>query len=287
MNEILVGVDESEQSTAAVAWAAAEAGRAGARLRLVNVAGPWLLADSGDPRVREARSWLLQGGRDALERCAAHARSVAHDLEVRVGQLPGQPAGVLVEEGRGALMVVVGSHGAGRLTGVFLGSVASQIASHTAVPAVVVREQGSFSYGEVLVGVDGSPTSDRAIDVACAIAARRGARLRALLVFDEPLPVGGGALIPPVDEPDAADRERALAEALAGRQEHHPDLEIVQEVVAGRPARVLAGASARADLLVVGSRGRGGFTGLLLGSVGQAMLHRAHCPVAVVPPARH
>ncbi|MFC0042343.1 universal stress protein [Actinomadura rayongensis] len=287
MNEILVGVDESEQSTAAVAWAAAEAERAGARLRLVNVAGAWLLADSNDPRVREARTWLAQGGRDALERCAAHARSVARDVEVRVEQLPGQPAGVLVDEGRAALMTVVGSHGAGRLTGAFLGSVASQVAAHTTVPAVVVREPGSFPYGEVLVGVDGSPTSARAIDVACAIAARRGARLRALLVFDEPLPVGGGALVPPVDEPDAADRERALAEALAGRQEHHPDLEIVQEVVAGRPARVLAGASARADLLVVGSRGRGGFTGLLLGSVGQAMLHRAHCPVAVVPPERH
>ncbi|WP_019629844.1 universal stress protein [Actinomadura atramentaria] len=285
MSEILVGVDESEQSTAAVTWAAEEAGRMGAGLRLVNAAGPWLLAESDDPRVREARAWLSQDGRDALERAAAHARGIARGAAIRTEQLPGQPAGLLVEQGRAASMIVVGSHGAGRLTGAFLGSVALQVATHATVPAVVVREPGSIPYAEILVGVDGSPASDRAIDFACDVAERRGARLRALLVLDEPLPVGGGALVPPLDESDAADRERQLAEAVAGRRERHPDLEIVPEIVAGRPARVLAGASARADLLVVGSRGRGGFAGLLLGSVGQAMLNRAHCPVAVVHPA--
>lgn len=81
----------------------------------------------------------------------------------------------------------------------------------------------------------------------------------------------------------ADEERRALSESLVAWREEFPDVEVSGEVVRGRPARILAGASARSDLLVVGTRGRGGFPGLRLGSVSHAMLHTAHCPVAVVP----
>ncbi|WP_018653222.1 universal stress protein [Actinomadura flavalba] len=289
INEILVGIDESEQSTAAVLWAAEEAGRRGATLRIVNVAGPWLEWESSDARVLEAREWLARGGQNALERVAAAARERVPGLEVVTEQAPGQPAGVLVERGANALMTVVGSHGVGRLAGALVGSVAFQVVTHARGPAVVVQHHGGAAYGEVAVAVDGSEVAAAAIDFAFEAASLRGARLRAVLAWEEPMPLGGAALGPIIYEAyeDGSVQERELAEALAGRRERYPDVEVVAEVVPGRPVRVLTGVSARADLLVLGSRGRGGFKGLLLGSVGQAMVNRSHCPLAIVHPPQN
>ncbi|MEU8801045.1 universal stress protein [Spirillospora sp. NPDC048819] len=140
------------------------------------------------------------------------------------------------------------------------------------------------AHGEIVVGVDGAPAGTDAIGFAFEEASIREVRLRALLAWTSPVSTGPGDMQPLVYDREllAADEERLLAESLAGWRTKYPDVDIVPGSVRGRAARVLAEASTHADQLVVGSRGRGGFAGLPFGSVGHAMLHRAHCPVAIV-----
>ncbi|WP_312898049.1 universal stress protein [Actinomadura kijaniata] len=199
--------------------------------------------------------------------------------------MAGPLARAIVGAAQGALMAVVGTHGASALGGL-LGSVAWQVAAHAPAPVVAVRGEGAVRYGEIVVGVDGSAGGAAALDLAFEEAARRRVRLRAVLAWAMPMPAGPGYIQPPVYDPEIVrrDEERVLGEAVAGRRERHPAVELVAEVVHAPAARALVGASARADLVVVGSRGRGGFAGLLLGSVGHALLHRSHCPVAVIRP---
>ncbi|WP_067461213.1 universal stress protein [Actinomadura macra] len=284
MNQIIVGVDGSDQSIAATRWASDEARRRNASLRVVYVVTPWLFDFPVDPRAGAAREWLLKGGEEIVERAVAAARENSPGIEVTGVQKGGQAAEVLIEEAQDALMLVVGTRGTGTLTGLVLGSVSLQVASHAGRPTVVVHDSGPADHGEIVVGVDGSPGSGAAVGFAFEEAASRGARVRAVLAWTHPASTVPKELRPDDPESRTAERERVLAESLAGWRERFPQVVVTQEVVHQRAVRALAGASAGADLLVVGSRGRGGFPGLLLGSVGRAMLHRAHCPVALVPP---
>jgi nucleotide-binding universal stress UspA family protein len=285
MSRIIVGADGSEPSLLAIDWAAAEAARRGASLHMVYVVAPWLFDVPDDPEAAQVRKQMLRDGQAIVDAGAARARERVPGLEVTGEQTGGQPAKVLIDRTRDALMLVTGPRGAGGLTGLVLGSVAMQVAAHAPCPAVIVRGAGTSGHGEIAVGVDGSPAGADAIGFAFEEAAVRGVRLRALLAWTHPVSAGPGDMLPLVYDREilAADERRLLAESLAGWRAKYPDVEVVAEAVRGRAARVLAEASAHADLLVVGSRGRGGFTGLLLGSVGQAMLLRAHCPVAIVP----
>ncbi|MFF4242496.1 universal stress protein [Actinomadura geliboluensis] len=284
MNKIVVGVDGSEASLRAVDWAAAEAVRREASLHLVYVVTPWLFDVPDDRRAAQVRKQMLDDGRRVVDIGAARAREGAPGLEVTGEQTGGQPAEVLIDRARDALMLVTGPRGTGGLTGLVLGSVANQVAAHAPCPVVVVRPSEPSERGEIVVGVDGSQAGAGAIGFAFEEASVRGARLRALLAWTHPVSSGPGDMVPLVHDLGilAADEQRLLSEALAGRRAEYPDVEVVAETVRGRAARVLAEASGHADLLVVGSRGRGGFAGLLLGSVGHAMLMRARCPVAVV-----
>ncbi|WP_067472120.1 universal stress protein [Actinomadura hibisca] len=291
MNQILVGIDESDLSTAALDWAIDEARRRGAGLRVLHAVLPWLLRDPAeagtDPKIAEIREWMVECGRQTLDRGLTRVRDRAPDLEATGAMVAGPSSQALVRAAEGALMTVVGTHGANALSGMVLGSVAWQVAAHAPGPVVVVRGDGSGPHGEIVVGVDGSDGSDAALGFAFQEAALRGARLRAVLAWTFPMPTGGPAgFVPAVYDPEivAADESRVLTEALAGWREKYPEVTVAPEVVHGTAARVLGGASARADLLVVGSRGRGGFAGLVLGSVSHAMLHRSHCPVAVIRP---
>ncbi|MEV0665799.1 universal stress protein [Actinomadura luteofluorescens] len=284
MNRIIVGDDGSEPSLLAVDWAADEAARRGASLHVVYVVTPWLFDVPTDPDAARVREQLLDGGRDIVELAVARARDRVPGLEVTGEQTGGQPAKVLVEQARDALMVVTGSRGSGGLSGLLLGSVAMQVATHAACPVVVARAPNADPRGDVVVGVDGSPAGADAIGFAFEEASVRRVRLRALTAWTHPVPSGRGDMQPLVYDRAvvAAEEERVLAESLAGWWSKYPDVDVVSEAVNGRAAKVLAGASVHAGLLVVGSRGHGGFGGLLLGSVGHAMLLRAHCPVAIV-----
>jgi nucleotide-binding universal stress UspA family protein len=185
-------------------------------------------------------------------------------------------------------MVVLGDRGLGGFTGLLIGSVAVAVTAHAACPVVVVRGPESDLTAPlpepVVVGVDGSSTSEAALAFAFEEASLRRVPLVAVHVWRDLLL---DATLAPLLDWDAieSDERQVLAERLAGWSEKYPDVAVRRLVAYDRPARALVGESGRAQLVVVGSRGRGGLHGMLLGSVSQALLHHAHCPVAVVRPA--
>ncbi|WP_433190123.1 universal stress protein [Actinoallomurus sp. CA-150999] len=284
MNTIIVGTDGSDQSLNAVAWAAEEAVRRGLPLRIVHAEAEWLYDTPVDPRIGLVREWLLTGGKDLLEKAVAAARERAPGIAVDTETVSGQVAHVLLEKAADAAMIVLGGHGVGTATGLLLGSTTLQVVTHARIPAVVVRDLEPAERREIAVGVDASPVSEPAIAFAFEEAALRRARLRAVHVWSHPAPRGPGVMQPLVYDPQivAEEKLRLVQQSLATWRDKFPDVEVVFDIEHGRPVRILADASAHADLLVVGSRGRGGFTGLLLGSVSHALLHHAHCPLAVV-----
>lgn len=278
---VVVGVDGSEASRRAVVWAAGEAARRGASLRLVTAFG-WP-ADHvvGHPGLGEQY-------REEMEAVARRDLASAEDLAA-VADVPvttvlhgGFPIGTLVEEARRAQLLVLGSRGRGGVAGLLLGSVSAAVAAHAACPVVVVREDAPGAVtGPVVLGVDGSPSSDAATAFACEAAAVRGVPLVAVhawtdLVVDPEM----AALM---DWDAVAERERTvLAERLTGWVEKFPDVVLEQVVVRDLPAHALVERSGAAQLVVVGSRGRGGVASLLLGSTSHGVLQRGRCPVAVV-----
>jgi nucleotide-binding universal stress UspA family protein len=159
-----------------------------------------------------------------------------------------------------------------------LGSVSQHVTRHASCPVVVVRAPYHPDAERVVVGVDGSTGSRKALEFAFDHASRSGAPVTAIHAWRDG--ARGDAREGLVEEIRAA--ERILAEALAGFADQYPDVKVTTEAVPVVPQRVLADASQAASLVVVGSRGLGAFAGLLLGSVSQSVLHHAQCPVAVV-----
>ncbi|MFJ6575598.1 universal stress protein [Streptomyces sp. NPDC091368] len=264
-NPVVVGVDGSPTSLAAVEAAAAEAARRGVRLRVVHA----------DVPVKPRHTVPDPASRTVVDQAAAHALEVAPGVVVTQAVVRGDVVHVLEAESRDADLIVVGSRGMGGITGLLLGSTPISLAARSHCPVMTVREEHRMSggAGPVVLGVDGSPDSDHAVDVAFAEAARRHTELVAVHAWhpDKAAPGTG---------PEAA--ERLLAQVTAGRADAHPDVVVRRDVVEGSEREVLLEASGAAQLLVVGARGRGALAGLLLGSVSQAVMTRAHCPVVTV-----
>jgi nucleotide-binding universal stress UspA family protein len=219
---------------------------------------------------------------EAVER----ARATAPEVDVSRAVVTGDPLTVLEAQSRAAELVVVGSRGMGGFVGLLVGSTAVHLAAHSRCPVLVVREEPSAD-APVVLGVDGSAAGERAVEFAFAEAELRKAPLVAVhawTTWNAPNPAPQGASAPYANPPGAlaAQEERLLSEALAGHRARYPGVVVEQRTVHGRSREALIDASLSAQLLVVGARGRGGFAGLLLGSVSQALLHHAHCPVAVV-----
>ncbi|MET9392928.1 universal stress protein [Streptomyces sp. NPDC006624] len=283
---VIAGVDDSGQSMDAVAYAAREAAFRGAALRVVHAqARPGRLpVDTVLPRA------VVEGARRTAESLVAdavlRARSTEPDVEVSGLVLPGEPLSVLEAQSRTAGMIVVGSRGHGGFAGLLLGSTATGLAAHARCPVLVVREHADPA-GPILLAVDGSPAGAAAVRFALEEATAQGAPVVALHAWTT-----WNAQLPPPQDPSepysnppgalAAAEERLLAEALAGTCELYPDVKVEHKVVRRPTREALIEASRTARLTVVGSRGRGGFSGLLLGSVSQAVLHHAHSPVVVV-----
>ncbi|WP_329289211.1 universal stress protein [Streptomyces pseudovenezuelae] len=278
-----MGIDPDPSKRPALAWAADEADRRGLPVRLAHAQG----VPTGGYRTGEALpSWeewnrtLHEAGAEVLEEAVAFVESRRPTVEVSTMLSEGEPAWVLREEARNASLVVVGSSHLSTRREVFTStSVALPVSAHAPCPVVVVPEPEHIAQepGYFVVGVDGSPHAAAAVDVAFEEAALRGAALRALFVWHPPL-------LGVLDE-DAAVREcrRVLSETVAGRTAGYPGVEVHHDVVRGHPVRVLTEASEHSLGLVVGTRGHGGFTGMLLGSVSQQVLHHARCPVITVP----
>jgi nucleotide-binding universal stress UspA family protein len=276
---ILVGVDGSEPALGAVRWAAEEAGLRGAPLRLVHTfAG---LSDPGLPGrefgfregvLKEAGGWLSRA-----------AELVPPGTAVTTEVLDGHPARRLVEEAGDAQLAVVGNRGRGGLAGLLVGSVAAAVAGHATCPVVVVHGKDRPADGPVVVGVDGSPVSEDALAFAFDAAAARRVPLVAMHSYQPPVFYPDSVTVVDWKAVDTEEQE-VLAERLAGWGERYPDVPVERVVVEGSPAAELVEQSEKAQLVVVGSHGHGSLAGLILGSVSRAVLHRAHCPVAVVRP---
>ncbi|WP_162529782.1 universal stress protein [Nocardioides caldifontis] len=188
----------------------------------------------------------------------------------------------LLERSRDASMVVLGARGHSLIGGMLLGSVSQHVTRHAACPVVVVRGHTPLRR-RVVVGVDGSQGARRALELAFEEADRTGSTLVAVHGMDVSAVHGPWdvTVAPHVAEEIDAGR-RLLAEAVAGHREQHPDVEVELLAVPVPAVRALADASSTASLVVVGTRGRGGFVGLLLGSVSATVLQHATCPVMVV-----
>jgi len=273
---IVVGIDGSSFGEAALSWAAGEAALRSAPLVLV-YAFQWPLMghpisniETVDTEPELARQMLLDH--------ACTARELAPRIEVGSRMIFGSPARTLLEMGRGAEMVVVGSRGLGGFAGLLAGSVSLQVAEHSDSPAVVVRASGTPG-GPILVGLDGH-LSEAALGWAFDEAARHGATLLAVHAWAEPDGHDGPA--PDLDDPVEADASERLFDVLARWRHKYPMVPVTEEHTRGHPVPVLLERAATARLMVVGSRGRGGFAGLLLGSTSQGVLRHAPCPVAVI-----
>ncbi|NUT52165.1 MAG: universal stress protein [Saccharothrix sp.] len=278
---IVVGVDGSASAVRAAEWAAAQAARHRLPLKLVHA---YSLPTHTYPEIvltgHDVRAAFEDRGRQWLDEAVAAVRAADPGTALVVDR----PAAALIAESHQARMVVVGSRGLGGFTGLLVGSVAVAVSAHGHCPVVVVRDPFP-SDGPVVVGVDGSPASEEAVGFAFEEASLREAPLTAVIAWTDFLvdsPYGSRFTVDwaQVEE----EQRRVLAERLAGWQEKYPDVHVDRVVVRDRPVRALLDLSRNAQLLVVGSRGHGGFTGMLLGSTSQALVQHAQCPLAVVRP---
>lgn len=285
---VVAGTDGSEESLRAVEWAAREAGRHGAPLRIVSAPAmpPRMWAHGTGPQG--VARVLGSVPRRALGEAMTRSRDVAPELLIDTDQLTGPPALAVTGSGAGALMLVVGARGAGGFAAMLLGSVSRYVAMHASCPVVVVREETGAVHDEVAVGVRDPHDVTAALPFAFEEAARRGATLVVVhALYRFPSGFGDSGAGEMTGRRAGAgyvsgDASRNLAEALRGWREKYPAVPLRQDVVHGHPGRVLASYTARSDLVVIGRHG-GHDTGPAIGAVQHAVLSHAHGPVAIVP----
>lgn len=262
---VVVGVDGSEHSLTAMAWAVGEAELRHAEVRVVMV---------NDDPTRDDELWEM------LEGVAERSAAKSPRLEIYPKIARGHPASELVRRSSQARLLVVGTRGRSAVAQTFLGSVSTKVAAHAHCPVVVVPDHGGN--GPVVVGLDNSPHSRAALRFAFEAAAARDAELIAMQVwqYTEYAPI-----VAPLEvewRPLKEGAERDLSEQLAGWRETYPNVPTRRIAQRGHPVAELTHAARDAQLLVVGHRGLGGFEGMLIGSVAAGVLHHAPCPVAVV-----
>ncbi|MFI6847774.1 universal stress protein [Kitasatospora sp. NPDC050467] len=288
---VLTGLDGSPSSESAASWAAGEAQRRGAPLRLLH-AWPWLspqnAKDTSDFRPGDLRPAALR----ALSECAEHIRLDHPGLVIETAVIGDDPVDALVKAAEGQELLVLGSRGLGGFAGLLTGSVALAVAARVNTPTVLVRadrpsspQPGTVSRGEVVVGVDTGQADGAVLAFAFAEAARRGARLRAVHGWD-PVPLWAAtSWVPPRSEIAAREAavKRLLTESPAAGRAAHPDVPLVVEVRHGSAARAVVAAGEGADLVIVGRHDRHHPLGMRLGPVAHAVLHHAAAPVAVIP----
>ncbi|WP_067469235.1 universal stress protein [Nocardia amamiensis] len=278
---VLVGVDGSATALAAVRWAAAYAANRRAPLHIVYAIGAPIDFGPGIGVPQFDYDSYRQVGWDALAAARESAVATAApigELDITTDLVEAPPIPVLRDRSKTARLLVVGTHGLGVFSRSILGSVSTALARHAGCPVTVVPEQADGFDGPVVVGVDGSRCSVDAIGIAFDEAAHRDAELVAVHAWSEFFRFTSRAEM-------AEEAGELLSQSLAGYSERYPEVRVRRVVVEDRPARRLLEEGENAQLIVVGSHGRGGFAGMTLGSVGQAVLHAAKVPVIIARPA--
>ena len=282
---ILVCVDGSAASDAAVVWGVGEAIMRRLPITLMHVIPPVIVGWPVGPLYADMPEWQKDNAQHAIDHARKTLRASVGESEppeTRTEIVYSSVVPALIDASKDAWMIVAGSQGLGALGRLLLGSVTTGLAHHAHCPVAVIHSNESAapdSNAPVLLGIDGSPASEGATALAFDEASRRGVELQALHVWSD---VG----VFPVLGMDWRDREsegqEILAERLAGWQERYPDVRVERLLFCDKPSHWLLKQSEHAQLVVVGSRGRGGFPGMLLGSVSSAVIQAAKVPVIVV-----
>ncbi len=278
---IVVGVDGSAPSNSAVRWAAHESATRREPLILVAAFDIELTHVHDDQRRERIYQWREREARLALEKAQAIAQSVTDGSPAAVHCRVefGDPAQVLIGSAHKASMLVVGCRGLRSLDRMLLGSVSTAVLHHASCPVAVIHNENSVdSRAPVLLGVDGTPASEKATAIAFDEASRRNAPLIAVHAWT----ASHYFFEPELDLNATENEERhTLAERLAGWHEQYPEVKVERRVVCDDAGHYLLEESGQAQLVVVGSRGRSGFAGMLLGSVSLAVAQAARVPVIV------
>lgn len=279
---IVVGVDGSPSSDVAVEWAARDAALRRVPLTFLHVlpvvASPaWL--DMGLPD--DYWGWQQKRGQEivALARDIANKATAGGErLQLYADVVSGNTVGTLVDHSRHTDLLVVGSRGLGKWSRRVLGSTSSSLVRHAHCPVAIIHDDSHpADDAPVVVGVDGSPASELATEIAFDEASRRGVELVVVHTWNDV-----DYEFPDVKWTDLTPREdRVVSEQLAGWRERYPDVVVRRELMRDRPARQLVEQSEGAQLVIVGSRGRGGFVGMMLGSVSATVVESVRVPVIV------
>jgi nucleotide-binding universal stress UspA family protein len=271
---IVIGYDGKPDSLAALDWAAKVASLRGEAIVAITII---------DPRQTPRGVAWPQSYWDEIDDKAREVFARWPDVPATIERHTGHLVPRLLECAEGSSMLVVGSHGHTTMHEMLLGSVSESAARHAGLPVVVVRPPLHPESGRIVVGADGSESSTRAMEFACRMAELTGDKVLALRAWHPTTVVADryGYLPPPSQETmDAA--EGALARTVDEVRDSHPDVAIEGEVFYGAAERALTDAADHASIVVVGSRGHSAVGEVLTGSVGHALLHHAHCPVAIV-----
>lgn len=289
---IVAGVDGSLPALHAAVWAADEAARRHVPLRVVYAVRMSAFAYTSEYCPPESFfEGLETEGRRYLAAAETAVRREHPDLEVTVELLHAELALALIEQSATARLVVLGSRGLGGVSGMLAGSTAVTLVTHGRCPVAVIRgpepQDAPPTDGPVVVGVDGSPASEAAVALAFEEASLRNTELvaaHAWTDYSSDSTYAWASLVMVDWSRVQNEQAEMLAERLAGWQEKYPEVTVRRVVARDRPVRHLLEQASGAQLLVVGSRGRGGFTGMLLGSTSQALIHHAPCPLLVARP---